>query len=313
MLAPSHPGYATQPDVPDPVILHVVSPPARDASKGVVGKGSGKSGKLPEWVNGTYEIHLSPEASSSLGTPTFHFQHWFDGLSQVQRFYLSGTNNTIEYRSRNTADDARSYIARTGTHGTMFGQRAEWAQGEEERGWIGWAGEMLRKAVRFPGNVAMAWQTKNVNVAISPNYPIPHDPRPDLPPLPKDGSTSKPTASTTTVPTIHTLVAKTDANTLQSLDPLTLNPLRYFYLEDLDRSFGGTVTAAHHQVDPDTMDRWNLTLDFFDFGGAPGATEMFPVVAKILRWRGGDKDKWGGKGEVAARFAAPYASRELVE
>ncbi|KAF9436117.1 hypothetical protein BGZ76_004768 [Entomortierella beljakovae] len=79
-------------------------------------------GTLPEWLTG-FHYTLTPgvfeikypkmvtiDGEPQQETRTFSFGHWFDNIPQVNQFALSGSDNTIKYRSTMPAQRAESKI-----------------------------------------------------------------------------------------------------------------------------------------------------------------------------------------------------------
>jgi torulene dioxygenase len=94
-------------------------------------------------------------------------------------------------------------------------------------------------------------------VTVTPNFPFSKSA------LSKESEAAETDASQR----LKCLIAKTDANALQALDPVTLNPIpviedhsRYSY-GDINPEFTGALSAAHHQYDPSTGDVYNVLVD----------------------------------------------------
>ncbi|KAI9002965.1 carotenoid oxygenase [Hyaloraphidium curvatum] len=208
-------------------------------------------GTLPPWLSGvlyragpgTYEIPLSPEAAKRTGKETYRISHWFDGLSMIHRFEIA-PGGEVTYRSRSTAKGVEELIRAEGGTLLSFGQDPDPC--------VSLLGRFMtffstgRRAYAARGDPPAARPDgRNIGVTISPDYPVPGGP----------GSAPEKRG----VP--RTLVVKTDQNALQTLDPVTLEPLGTYGYEDLNPDVAkGPLSAAHAQVDPRTGERVNFTM-----------------------------------------------------
>ncbi|KAK9717713.1 hypothetical protein K7432_005998, partial [Basidiobolus ranarum] len=204
------------------------------------------TGELPPWLNGvlyragpgTYEIPVEGQEKP------FSIQHWFDGLSQIHRFEIRASG--VTYRNRNTAkgyeDKIRQGLARDEI---TFGQDP--CQSIFEKYFT-----VFKEITGFLTHEPSKPDEVNVSVTLSLNFPGVKNSN--------DGP-------------IQNLVAKTDANSLQSLDPVTLEPLAALNYTKISEKLQGVSAPAHTKFDPDTQETFGFTLEF----GKQSTYHMFSI------------------------------------
>ncbi|TPX34660.1 hypothetical protein SmJEL517_g02720 [Synchytrium microbalum] len=222
-------GLANSAEMPVPVKLHV-------------------TGNLPEWLAGQlfragpskFEIPLTKDIQAKTGKKTYSIHHWFDGMSVIHRFDIR-TDGSVWYSSRATANGEEAAISESGISGVAFAQRDI-------------CRSLFKKVfTTFTALTGIARpassgkpDSANVGVTVSLNYPLAKSAR----------------KSTSTGNEPLTLLVKTDANILQELDPVTLEPVRVFNYTEINPAFPGALSAAHHQFDASTREYYNYTIEF---------------------------------------------------
>ncbi|ORY02234.1 carotenoid oxygenase [Basidiobolus meristosporus CBS 931.73] len=192
------------------------------------------TGKIPTWLNGvlyragpgTYEI---PVAGAD---KPYSIQHWFDGLSQIHRFEIRDSH--VAYRNRNTA------------------------KGKEEKFRQG----LGMDEITFGQDPCQTIFDKYFTIFKEVTGLQPKDRRPDEANIGVTVSLNFPGVSNVNDGPVQNLVVKTDANALQSLDPVTLEPVSIFNYTTLNAKLRGSLAPAHTKFDPNTHETFGFTLEF---------------------------------------------------
>ncbi|KAF9070227.1 carotenoid oxygenase [Rhodocollybia butyracea] len=201
-------------------------------------------GTIPPWLTGvlyrtgpgTYRIPSSTNPSQSVD-----IQHWFDGLGMNHRFEIHPGGTRVSYSSRKSCDD---YERQTSEQGKLpaitFGQQPDICQTIFRKFFTTFHQAIYRpKWSNTPSGV-------NVSVTLSPEMPG-WDKL--LPPELKQHEHSGP----------QYLVAKTDADALQLIDPVSLEPLVSTTYKKLDPRLDGELSAAHSCWDKETNEFYNYS------------------------------------------------------
>lgn len=126
--------------------------------------------------------------------------HAFDGLAFVHRFEIKGADSTVQYNSRMTAEGAEASTLKNPSHQIYYGHLPE-KQNEPTMD-AATPGASQQGTPNVTG-IIQDPSSRNVNVTVTPNYPLPEQ-------FGKDE----------TDPMI--LVSKTDSNRLQCVHSVTL-------------------------------------------------------------------------------------------
>ncbi|KAI7881941.1 hypothetical protein K492DRAFT_186587 [Lichtheimia hyalospora FSU 10163] len=191
-------------------------------------------GKIPEWLNGIlYRIGPGKFNLGDKNGSQHVIHHAFDGLAFVHRFEINGANSTVQYNSRMTAEGAETSILKDPSQQIYYGHLPE----KPKNAAVGTAQQVT------PGvsGVIQDPSSRNVNVTVTPNYPLPNQ-------FGKDE----------TDPLV--LISKTDSNRLQSVHSVTLEPKHLFNYAAYDKRFDGQLSASHHKADSKTGEIFNFTL-----------------------------------------------------
>ncbi|KAJ8084349.1 hypothetical protein PM082_003118 [Marasmius tenuissimus] len=200
-------------------------------------------GTIPPWLNGvlyrtgpgTYQIPSSKDSSKHITV-----QHWFDGLSMNHRFEIHSGGQRVSYRSRKSADDYEQSAAEKGVlPGVTFAQRQDICQ------------TIFKKFFTVFQQPAATSTPSSANVGVTLS--------PDMPGWKKviDGLPAGTLSHEHTGPKY--LVAKTDANLLQLLDPVSLEPLSISTYAKVDPRLDGELSAAHSCRDHEADEFYNYT------------------------------------------------------
>ncbi|KIK63401.1 hypothetical protein GYMLUDRAFT_41098 [Collybiopsis luxurians FD-317 M1] len=204
-------------------------------------------GTIPSWLAGvlyrtgpgTYHIPSSTNPSQSID-----IQHWFDGLGMNHRFEIHPGSQRVSYSSRKSCEDFESDISKQGKIPMVsFGQQPDICQ------------SIFRKFFTTFQQLASPIQPNdspsgvNVSVTLSPDMPGWDKIIEGLPSEVKLHDHSGP----------RYLVAKTDADMLQLLDPLSLEPLASATYKTLDSRLDGQLSAAHSCRDKETDEFYNFS------------------------------------------------------
>lgn len=185
--------------------------------------------------------------------------HWFDAFAQTHRFNIVSPTKVL-YNSRFTCDGILRQIRETGElpSGYSFARRDP-------------CQSLFRKflatfAPRIDPVSGSAASASKVNVAVTIST--------DFPGLPANAEGKS-------------LYTKTDATTMQSLDPETLEPIGLANQAGLHPELTGPLSSAHSMSDPLTGDvfNYNLTLGrknsvyrIFRVSMATGNTEILATI-----------------------------------
>lgn len=126
--------------------------------------------------------------------------HAFDGLAFVHRFEIKGADSTVQYNSRMTAEGAEASTLKNPSHQIYYGHFPE-KQNEPTMD-ASTPGASQQGTPNVSG-VIQDPSSRNVNVTVTPNYPLPEQfGRDETDPM--------------------VLVSKTDSNRLQCVHSVTL-------------------------------------------------------------------------------------------
>lgn len=225
-------------------------------------------GEIPAYAAGTlFRTGLGPRTIHTSKDTEFKVNHWFDNFSQVHRFQIHapsppGSKVRVVYNSRLTSDGLMERIRKTGKlDGFTFAAKYDPCK------------SFFRKmqAVFLPLPESSRPNDFNVGVTLSVNFPglskeghrveRAHDPKQQM-----------------------TVCTKTDASTLQFLDPDTLEPVGIANQETLHADLKGVGSGAHAKSDPATGDVFNYNLEFGRTGTyriwrASGSTGKTSILA----------------------------------
>ncbi|KAF7975245.1 hypothetical protein HWV62_10104 [Athelia sp. TMB] len=204
-------------------------------------------GEIPSWLGGV--LYRTGPGTTRIPTTAdsskfFDVQHWFDGLALHHRFEIFPGGERVSYRSHSGSEDLQQRIADSGEYPIIsFGQQADPCRSIFRKFFTTFQ-TMRSLATDNPTPSGV-----NVSVTLTPNMPG------------WDGITSNlPLPATATG--VRYLVAKTDANTLQLLDPITLEPLKVATYQDIDPRLDGSLSAAHSCIDHVSGDMYNYSCKF---------------------------------------------------
>lgn len=184
-------------------------------------------GTIPKWLTGS--LYRGAAATWDVGNLTA--EHWFDGFSRNHRFEID--NGTVRYRSRNGSDELADFVRETGQYpnGNFGSDPCKIIFGAFET--------TFRDGTNPHGDKG----TTNVDVAWAPDFPG----------LARNGShTGAP---------YETLVVTTDANALQQIDPVTLEPIELFSYQASNSLLNDTGRSAAHPVHGSDGSIFNYLLD----------------------------------------------------
>ncbi|KAG7085937.1 hypothetical protein E1B28_003467 [Marasmius oreades] len=201
-------------------------------------------GSIPPWLSGvlyrtgpgTYRIPTSNHSSK-----TVDIQHWFDGLSMNHRFEIFPGGQRVSYRSRKASEDYEQHISEQGKiPGISFAQQPDICESIFKKFFT------VFQQMRSPPTSGGSPSSINVQVTLTPDMPGWNKITPDL-------SLSHQTSGP------QYIVAKTDAEGLQLLDPVSLEPLSSANYKALDTRLDGQLSAAHSCRDKETGDFFNYS------------------------------------------------------
>ena len=215
-------------------------------------------GTIPAYAAGVlFRTGLGPRTIETDKQTTFKVNHWFDNLAQVHRFQIHAPNSQngsvrVTHNSRSTCDGAIENIKKTGKISDIsFGKKYDPCKSLFQK---------LQSV--FYGAADQSPHERSSAVTLSPNFP-------GLSKTGQKASSGHPVDATTT------LCNKTDATTMQMLDPETLEPIGIAKQQVLDPLLKGPMSAAHAEFDPTTGDVFNFNLDM----GRQGSYRVFTVSA----------------------------------
>ncbi|KAG0633118.1 carotenoid oxygenase [Tuber brumale] len=222
------------------------------------------TGSIPEYALGVlYRTGPGGYQTETTSGTTLSMSHWFDAFGQVHRFNIVSPMKVL-YNSRHTCDGLLLHMRETGQllSGFSFGQRRDPCQSFFKK-----FVSLFEPRVDLVAGGAKNASKVNVSVTVSTNYP-------GLPDAPN---------ATGAVKNLYT---KTDATTLQALDPETLEPIGIANQVSLHPELKGPCSAAHARSDPLTgnMFNYNLTLGkhprykIFQVSKATGKTTILATI-----------------------------------
>ena len=184
-------------------------------------------GNIPRWLNGS----LYRGAAGTWDVGNYTAEHWFDGFSRNHRFEIS--NGTVEYRSRNASDELADFVEETGKFpGPTFGS-------DPCKIIFGAFETTFRDGQNPHGNKS----GENVAVSLAPDFPG-----------------LAPNGSSVGAP-YDTFVMTTDANLLQQLDPVTLEPIEVFTYQASNLLLNDSDRSAAHPARGADGSLYNYVLD----------------------------------------------------
>ena len=171
------------------------------------------TGNIPKWVSGS--LYRGAFATWDVGNYTA--EHWFDGFSRNHRFAIE--NGDVSYHSRNASDELMDFVAETGTYPSgQFGS-------DPCKIIFGAFQATYRDGTNAHGDR----DTDTIPVSFIPNFP----------------GLARNTSSLGG-PALDTLVYGTDANGLQQLDPVSLDPIELFTYNASNSQLGDMKRTAAH-------------------------------------------------------------------
>ncbi|KAI9145126.1 retinal pigment epithelial membrane protein-domain-containing protein [Paraphysoderma sedebokerense] len=184
------------------------------------------TGYIPPWVKGVFyrcgpgkfSVETELKDGETGQNKIVDIDHWFDGLCLLHRFEIHD-GGKVSYRSRFTSDSQEEILRKTGMMPLSFAQQRDPCK------------SMFMKFFTIKLDVPREF---NVNVAATPVFPLADNSKID----------SKKYR--------EILLAKTDANILQEIDLITLEPKGYLTYTDINPKFKGVLTSAHELYDPET-------------------------------------------------------------
>ena len=230
------------------------------------------SGKIPAYTAGVlYRTGPGGYQVETLRNGTFEASHWFDGFAQTHRFVLTSTEQgeyitNISYSSRHSCNGLIEAVRKSGDfRGITFGQKLDPCESFFKKAMSSFTAATDAGAKGATG--------VNVGVTVKPNMPTPGHPLSNLGPKDENG--------------VSNLWAKTDAATLQSINPTTLEPIDAIRQAKLHSSLKGPFTAAHSRTDPVTGDWFNFNLELgrkatyrvFRVSAATGETKILATIS----------------------------------
>jgi torulene dioxygenase len=184
-------------------------------------------GTIPEWVTGS----LYRGSFSTWDAGNYTAEHWFDGFSRNHRFEIA--DGQVSYRSRNASEEMVEFIREVGLYpGPSFG-------GDPCKIIFG----AFETTFRDGENAVGDSNSTSVQVAYIPNF------------------AGLARNSTNTGAPFDTLVSTTDANQLQQIDPVTLEPIELLTYQALDPLLVNGGRSAAHPVLSDDGAIYNYILD----------------------------------------------------
>ncbi|KAL0576582.1 hypothetical protein V5O48_005414 [Marasmius crinis-equi] len=200
-------------------------------------------GTIPPWLSGvlyrtgpgTYQVPTAKDPSRNVTV-----QHWFDGLTMNHRFEVHPGGQRVSYRSRKSTDDYEKAVAEKEIlPGVSFGQRRDICE------------TIFKKffTVFKQSTDITSPSSNNIGVTISPEMP---GWKQVIDGLPEGTLTHEHSGP-------KYIVAKTDANLLQLLDPVSLEPLEISTYAKMDPRLEGELSAAHSCRDHEADEFYNYT------------------------------------------------------
>lgn len=210
-------------------------------------------GTIPKWVTGS--LYRGAAATWDVGDYTA--EHWFDGFSRNHRFEIA--DGAVSYRSRNGSDELMDFVRETGKYpGGSFGS-------DPCKIIFGAFESNYRDGTNIKGQAASG----TVGVSYAPGFAG----------LAGDGKARG--------APFDVLVATTDANELQKIDPVTLEPQELFTYEASDKLLvNGGHSAAHPVIGEDgtifnyVLDRQSEVPTYHVFSISPphGETKILATI-----------------------------------
>lgn len=232
------------------------------------------SSKLYRTGPGSFSTPLKPGSTDP--QDQLHVNHWFDGFTQNHRFAFTKDPSSgkikVTYNSRHSSNGKKADIAHRG-----FETSGGFSQTTPKRRVWGPNGPPESKV---DPNVIDPQTNMPVNLLLQLKA-FAEQPRPPLPTQPDSANVGVTIdANWLRTPSGPTLVARTDANMLQRLDPVTLEPVELFTWAKYNPDLTGQSAASHSEVDTDTNEEFNFNLKL-------GPTPSYQIF-KIKTVQGGE-------------------------
>lgn len=227
-------------------------------------------GKIPVEAAGIL-YRIGPGNHSVKNTPKgdFNVSHWFDGFTHVYRFQLIPTTEgscKVVYNSRRQVDALIEEVRKTGKlNGFSFGQKRDPCMSFFQK----------LKSIFEPSRSALGPEGQNIGVTI----------RPDVPGFEASSRTGMETEQKKSQ--FKNLVTFTDATSIKTMDPDTLEPVGVADQSKLHPALTGPLSCAHAQYDPVTGDLYNYNLALgrnstyriFRVSAATGKTDILATIS----------------------------------
>ena len=185
------------------------------------------TGIIPPWISGS----LYRGAAVTWDTGNYTAEHWFDGFSRTHRFEIA--NSTVSYRSRNASDEVMDFVKETGKYpGGSFGS-------DPCKAIFGAFETTFRDGQQPHGNPS----SNSVGIFFIANFPG------------LERNTTSPGGP------FVTLVTTIDANVLQQLDPVTLEPIEIFTYQASNEELVDSGRSATHPAYGADGSIFNYVLD----------------------------------------------------
>ncbi|KAH6874459.1 carotenoid oxygenase [Thelonectria olida] len=184
-------------------------------------------GRIPQWLTGS----LYRGGAGTWDVGNFTAEHWFDGFSRNHKFEIA--NGAVTYRSRNSTDELIHFVRETGLYpsGSFGSDPCKIIYGAMET------------TFRDGNSTLGDRDTQNVGVAFIPNFAV------------LDRNT------TSIGSPFNTLVVTTDANALQQIDPVTLEPIELFTYQAANPLLVNDGRTAAHPFFAEDGTIYNYLLD----------------------------------------------------
>ncbi|KAM6529599.1 hypothetical protein FALCPG4_007729 [Fusarium falciforme] len=184
-------------------------------------------GTIPSWLTGS----LYRGGAGTWDVGNFTAEHWFDGFSRNHKFEIA--NGAVTYRSRNSTDELIHFVRETGLYpsGSFGTDPCKIIYGAMET------------TFRDGNNTHSDKDNNNVGVAFIPNF------------AGLDRNTSSVGSP------FDTLVVTTDANSLQQIDPVTLEPIELFTYRAANPLLSNDGRTAAHPFFGTDGSIYNYLLD----------------------------------------------------
>lgn len=201
-------------------------------------------GKIPSWVSGS--LYRGAAATWDVGNYTA--EHWFDGFTRNHRFEIGGGG--VSYRSRNSSSELDDFVRETGMFpsGNFGSDPCKIIFGAFETSYRD--GVETNRGSKASSNVGVSWATNFAGLGIN-------------------------TTSDVSSAPFDTLVTTTDANEMQQIDPVTLEPIELFTYQASNPLLVNSGRSSAHPVVAEDGSIYNYVLDL-DAG--PPTYRVFAIL-----------------------------------